>query len=96
MQWEFQVGPSVGISAGDELWVARYILEVNNGFCHRYLHQQFLLKMELTITSLFLLFRGSLRLPVWFFPLTQNQLRLNPFPLHPLLLYSITLVIIEL
>lgn len=28
MQWEFQVGPSVGISAGDELWVARYILEV--------------------------------------------------------------------
>lgn len=29
MQWEFQVGPSVGISAGDELWVARYILEVH-------------------------------------------------------------------
>lgn len=27
-QWEFQVGPAVGISAGDELWVARYILEV--------------------------------------------------------------------
>ncbi|XP_057797726.1 glutamine synthetase cytosolic isozyme 2-like [Salvia miltiorrhiza] len=26
-QWEFQVGPSVGISAGDELWIARYILE---------------------------------------------------------------------
>ncbi|KAM5558212.1 hypothetical protein ABKV19_020102 [Rosa sericea] len=26
-QWEFQVGPSVGISSGDELWVARYILE---------------------------------------------------------------------
>jgi glutamine synthetase len=26
-QWEFQVGPSVGISAGDEIWVARYILE---------------------------------------------------------------------
>ncbi|XP_038876259.1 glutamine synthetase cytosolic isozyme-like [Benincasa hispida] len=26
-QWEFQVGPSVGISAADELWVARYILE---------------------------------------------------------------------
>ncbi|QCD98458.1 glutamine synthetase [Vigna unguiculata] len=26
-QWEFQVGPAVGISAGDELWVARYILE---------------------------------------------------------------------
>ncbi|KAK7844897.1 glutamine synthetase cytosolic isozyme 2 [Quercus suber] len=26
-QWEFQVGPSVGISAGDELWAARYILE---------------------------------------------------------------------
>ncbi|CAN1228544.1 Glutamine synthetase cytosolic isozyme 2 [Linum perenne] len=24
---EFQVGPSVGISAGDEVWVARYILE---------------------------------------------------------------------
>ncbi|XP_065850496.1 glutamine synthetase nodule isozyme isoform X2 [Euphorbia lathyris] len=26
-QWEFQVGPVVGISAGDEVWVARYILE---------------------------------------------------------------------
>ncbi|KAK6153875.1 hypothetical protein DH2020_013514 [Rehmannia glutinosa] len=26
-QWEFQVGPSVGISAADQLWVARYILE---------------------------------------------------------------------
>ncbi|KAJ0100610.1 hypothetical protein Patl1_21199 [Pistacia atlantica] len=26
-QWEFQVGPAVGISAADELWVARYILE---------------------------------------------------------------------
>ncbi|XP_073295655.1 glutamine synthetase cytosolic isozyme-like isoform X1 [Primulina huaijiensis] len=26
-QWEFQVGPSVGISAGDQIWVARYILE---------------------------------------------------------------------
>lgn len=26
-QWEFQVGPATGISAGDELWVARYILE---------------------------------------------------------------------
>ncbi|KAL5129217.1 Glutamine synthetase cytosolic isozyme 2 [Glycine soja] len=26
-QWEFQVGPSIGISAADELWVARYILE---------------------------------------------------------------------
>ncbi|CAI0450616.1 unnamed protein product [Linum tenue] len=26
-QWEFQIGPSPGISAADELWVARYILE---------------------------------------------------------------------
>ncbi|URE24090.1 hypothetical protein MUK42_15831 [Musa troglodytarum] len=26
-QWEFQVGPCVGISAGDQLWVARYVLE---------------------------------------------------------------------
>ncbi len=25
-QWEFQIGPCVGVSAGDELWVARYIL----------------------------------------------------------------------
>jgi glutamine synthetase len=25
-QWEFQVGPCLGVSAGDELWVARYIL----------------------------------------------------------------------
>ena len=30
VQWEFQVGPAVGISAGDELWIARYILEVIN------------------------------------------------------------------
>ena len=28
-QWEFQVGPAVGITAGDQLWVARYILEVD-------------------------------------------------------------------
>ncbi|XP_051117132.1 glutamine synthetase cytosolic isozyme 1-1-like [Andrographis paniculata] len=26
-QWEFQIGPSSGISASDELWIARYILE---------------------------------------------------------------------
>ncbi|XP_024519100.1 glutamine synthetase nodule isozyme [Selaginella moellendorffii] len=26
-QWEFQVGPVEGISAGDQLWAARYILE---------------------------------------------------------------------
>ncbi|TXG56899.1 hypothetical protein EZV62_018212 [Acer yangbiense] len=26
-QWEFQVGPSVGISSGDQIWLARYILE---------------------------------------------------------------------
>lgn len=26
-QWEFQVGPTVGIAAGDDLWMARYILE---------------------------------------------------------------------
>ena len=26
-QWEFQIGPCSSISAGDELWVARYILE---------------------------------------------------------------------
>ncbi|XP_026330133.1 glutamine synthetase 2 cytoplasmic isoform X2 [Hyposmocoma kahamanoa] len=25
-QWEFQVGPSVGVSAADDLWVARYLL----------------------------------------------------------------------
>jgi len=26
-QWEFQVGPSVGIAAGDDLWMARFLLE---------------------------------------------------------------------
>ena len=26
-QWEFQVGPCVGIDSGDHLWVARYILQ---------------------------------------------------------------------
>ena len=25
-QWEFQVGPCVGIDLGDEMWMARYIL----------------------------------------------------------------------
>lgn len=29
-QWEFQISPTVGIGAGDQLWVARYILEVRN------------------------------------------------------------------
>ncbi|RZC24706.1 Glutamine synthetase, chloroplastic, partial [Glycine soja] len=27
-QWEYQVGPSVGIEAGDHIWASRYILEV--------------------------------------------------------------------
>ncbi len=26
-QWEFQIGPCVGIDSGDQLWVARYLLE---------------------------------------------------------------------
>ena len=26
-QWEYQVGPCVGISAGDELWLSRHILQ---------------------------------------------------------------------
>ena len=26
-QWEYQVGPCVGIDAGDQLWMSRYILE---------------------------------------------------------------------
>ncbi|CAD6259224.1 unnamed protein product [Miscanthus lutarioriparius] len=26
-QWEYQVGPSVGIEAGDNIWISRYILE---------------------------------------------------------------------
>ena len=25
-QWEFQVGPCEGIDAGDQLWIARYLL----------------------------------------------------------------------
>jgi glutamine synthetase len=32
-QWEFQIGPSVGIEAGDHLWMARYIL---NRVCEKY------------------------------------------------------------
>lgn len=30
LQWEYQVGPSVGIEAGDHVWCSRYILEVIN------------------------------------------------------------------
>jgi glutamine synthetase len=26
-QWEFQVGPSIGIAAGDDMWMARYLLD---------------------------------------------------------------------
>jgi len=26
-QWEFQIGPSIGIEVGDHLWMARYLLE---------------------------------------------------------------------
>ena len=25
-QWEFQIGPCIGIDSGDQLWLARYIL----------------------------------------------------------------------
>ena len=28
VQWEYQVGPSVGIEAGDHIWISRYLLEV--------------------------------------------------------------------
>ena len=33
-QWEFQIGPCEGISAGDHLWVARYILNRLSEKCH--------------------------------------------------------------
>lgn len=26
LQWEYQVGPCVGVSAGDDLWVSRFLL----------------------------------------------------------------------
>ncbi|KAI9123921.1 hypothetical protein K1719_005221 [Acacia pycnantha] len=29
-QWEYQVGPSVGIEAGDHIWCSRYILEMKS------------------------------------------------------------------
>lgn len=32
-QWEFQIGPSLGVEAGDHLWMARYIL---NRVCEKY------------------------------------------------------------
>ncbi|WZY93528.1 glutamine synthetase cytosolic isozyme 1-5-like [Brassica rapa] len=32
-QWEFQISPTVGIGAGDQLWVARYILERITEIC---------------------------------------------------------------
>lgn len=32
LQWEYQVGPSVGIEAGDHIWASRYILEVIHFF----------------------------------------------------------------
>jgi len=74
MQWEFQVGPAVGISAGDELWVARYILEVGGTWL-----LLVLLYLPYPWTN-FLSCRGSLRLLVWFFPLTLSQSRLTFFP----------------
>ncbi|XP_048136147.1 glutamine synthetase leaf isozyme, chloroplastic isoform X7 [Rhodamnia argentea] len=35
-QWEYQVGPSVGIEAGDHIWCSRYLLEGdwNGAGCH--------------------------------------------------------------
>lgn len=32
VQWEYQVGPSVGIEAGDHIWCSRYLLEVINSY----------------------------------------------------------------
>ena len=26
-QWEYQVGPCLGIESGDQMWISRYILE---------------------------------------------------------------------
>jgi len=36
MQWEYQVGPSVGIDAGDHIWISRYILEVIHHDIHKF------------------------------------------------------------
>ena len=33
-QWEFQVGPSLGIDVGDDVWMARYLLSRIAGDCH--------------------------------------------------------------
>ena len=77
-QWEFQVGPSVGISAADEVWIARYILEVS--FNHHPLLILVVILMEYKLEYNFLVVlknRGSQRLLVWLYLLTQNQFRVT-------------------
>lgn len=59
-QWEFQVGPVEGISSGDQVWVARYLLEVvlyQTRFYFKY-------KTSNLLMSFFSFDRGSLRSPV--------------------------------
>lgn len=89
VQWEFQVGPSVGISAGDEIWVARYILEVKSHFLLVTLRlgegaaatpAPFGSVLETNRYSISG-YRGLLRLLEWWFHLIPNQSR-SVFPLN--------------
>lgn len=48
-QWEYQVGPCVGVSAGDDLWLSRFLLHRISeefGVSYTFLPSFFLLKVS--------------------------------------------------
>ncbi|XBH86285.1 hypothetical protein VPH35_073981 [Triticum aestivum] len=73
-QWEFQVGPSVGIAASDQLWVARYILEVPALPSPESQPNEYG-SMLILLDWLMVNCRGSLRLPGWCCPWTRSRSR---------------------
>lgn len=83
-QWEFQVGPAVGVSAGDQLWVARYILEVElppPAGCVQFFFGRGMASVvsvcfaDETCSSFPVIGRESPRSPVWSSPSTPSQFR---------------------
>ena len=69
-QWEFQIGPCIGIDAGDQMWVARYILHKLSEQYDINISFSFLLNnnivMMITEAIIFLLLYINLKAPLIF------------------------------
>lgn len=103
-QWEFQVGPAVGVSAGDQLWVARYILEVElppPAGCVQFFFGRGMASVvsvcfaDETCSSFPVIGRESPRSPVWSSLLTPSQFRWPSISLPNTLGFHISVVLLS-